>query len=297
MKVKLTKFILIAVLVLVQLLALQLMAQEEKTKEHFLNEAIEHEKKGETDAAILAYKGAIGIDEKFVDALNNLGAIYFKQKDWENALDMFKKAAEADPTHADSQANLGRIQLKLKSYAEAEAAFKAAAASDPSAIAVLKDLGTVYYKKKDWTPLAETLTKYHESNDGTYQTWFMLGKGYHKTSRTSEAISAYKKSVGLKKNYNAQFALGQIYLSQNKYNKAASQFNAAYKANSKGFRAMYNYAIAVESGDPENYTANIAAWGKFVSAASKNSRAHKELADAKAHIKELKEAKKQADLQ
>ncbi|MDF1546083.1 MAG: tetratricopeptide repeat protein [bacterium] len=297
MRVRLTKFVLIFSLLVVQLLAMQLMAQEEKTKEHFLNEAIEHEKKGETDAAILAYKGAIQKDGKFVDALNNLGAIYFKQKDWENALDMFKKAAEADPGHSDSQANLGRIQLKLTHYAEAEAAFNAAIASDPGNSEVLKDLGTVYYKKQDWGPLAETMAKYHASNEGTYQSWFMLGKGYHKTGRTAEAISAYDKSVALKNNYSAQFALGQIYLSQNKYNTAATKFNAAYKANSKGFRAMYNYAIAVESGDPENFEANIAAWSKFVTAASKNSLAHKELAEAKAHIKELKEAKEQADMQ
>ena len=126
----------------------------------------------------------------------------------------------------------------------------------------------------------------------------MLGKGYQKTEKSDQAIKAFKKSVTLKKkNYNAQFAMGQIYLSQQKFQSAAGAFNKALKANPKKHRAAYNYAVAVESNDPENYVKNISAWERFIKIAKKNPRARKEMASAEGHLKELKEAKRQADLQ
>ena len=91
--------------------------------------------------------------------------------------------------------------------------------------------------------------------------------------------------------------MGQIYLSQKKCQEAAGAFNKARKANPKKHRAAYNYAVAIESNDPDNYVKNISAWERFVKIAKKNPRARKELSSAEGHLKELKEAKRQADLQ
>ena len=69
------------------------------------------------------------------------------------------------------------------------------------------------------------------------------------------------------------------------------------KASPKKYQAAYNYAIAVESQDPQNYDANIANWDKFISVAKKNPKAKAQVATAQNHVKKLKDAKAQAALQ
>jgi hypothetical protein len=69
------------------------------------------------------------------------------------------------------------------------------------------------------------------------------------------------------------------------------------KIDSKKYLAAYNYAIAVETDNPDDITANIAAWDGFVRVAKSNPKAKTQIAEAQSHIKELKELKEQQDLQ
>ena len=101
----------------------------------------------------------------------------------------------------------------------------------------------------------------------------------------------------MKSNYNAHSSLGSIYLAQEKYNSAAGAFSAAMKADKKKYRAAYNYAIAVESSNPEDYDTNIANWEKFINLAKNNPKAKNDVGIAREHVAELKKAKEQAALQ
>jgi len=101
------------------------LADLNKAKE-FFNAGVKANQEGKIEAAILSYKGAIGEDPSYVDPYINLGAIYFGQKDYENAKDMFSKATEADATNAEAFANLGKVSYKLNLLVEAEAAFNSA---------------------------------------------------------------------------------------------------------------------------------------------------------------------------
>ncbi len=273
------------------------MAASDKAKELY-NEGLKAQKAGNIDAAILSYKAAIEEDNTYVDPYINLGAIYFEKKEYDSALEMFKKATERDKTSVEAFANLGRVEYKLKHFVEAIDAFKTAIANDGKDASLYKDLAKVYFKKGNYSELVNTIEKCHELGGGDYLTYYMLGKGYYKTGEKQQAIAAYKKSIEKKSNYaSAHFALGQIYLSQEKYKSAAKQFNAALKADPKNYRAAYNYAIAVQSQDPEAYDTNIAAWNKFLKVAKKNPKAKKYVSQATETIKQLKDAKEKAALQ
>jgi tetratricopeptide (TPR) repeat protein len=86
--------------------------------------------------------------------------------------------------------------------------------------------------------------------------------------------------------------MGQIYLQKEDYVSAAKEFKAALAADPKGFKAAYNYAYAIETKTPDDYTANIANWQDFVRVAGANPKAKEDVAVATQHIKELKEAQK-----
>ncbi len=77
---------------------------------------------------------------------------------------------------------------------------------------------------------------------------------------------------------------------------AAAAFKAALKAKPKKYLASYNYAVAVESSNPDNYTRSIQVCEDFIKLAKKNPKAKTSVANAQQHVKELKEAAEQADL-
>jgi tetratricopeptide (TPR) repeat protein len=109
--------------------------------------------------------------------------------------------------------------------------------------------------------------------------------------RLTDAIAAFNKALSLKSNYySAHFALGQIYLGQENFSKAASAFKAAMRSNPKKPKAAYNYAVAVESQDPENMEANIANWDKYIQLAKKDAKERNSLGVAQGHVKALQEA-------
>ncbi len=289
------QFIVLAVLCLAAWTSV--LADAEKAKEHF-NAALTAEQNGDEAGAITSYEAAITEDAGFIDAYINLGAIHFRQKNYDQALQSFKAATEKDQQNADAFANLGRVEYALKKYAEAEMAFKTASTLKPDSPNICKELGKVYYKKQNYPEVINAFTKCHELGGGDYLTYFMMGKAYQKQNNLSEAITALQKSIGLRDNYyNAHSALGSIYLSQEKYRSAAGAFQAAMKADPGKYRAAYNYAVAAEQSNPEDFDANIANWENFIRVARKNPKASKDVAVAQDHVKELKEAKEKASLQ
>ena len=270
-------------------------ADTEKAKASF-NEGLKLEKEGAIDGALIAYNACVSQDPTYVDAYINMGSIYFSKKDYENALQSFKKATENDSKNIDAFSNLGKVEYILKKYAEAEVSFKAAIAIKPSAD-LYKELGKVYYKKKNYKETISAFNSCHEAGGGDYMTYYMLGKSYQKTGSNTEAINALKASNSKQSNYLSHSTIGQIYLSQEKYNQAADAFKNALKADGKKYRAAYNYAVAVESSDPENYTVNIENWNNFINIAKGDQRAKNDVNVAKQHVKDLEEAKEKANLQ
>lgn len=279
-------------LLAVTLIAGSAVADPEKAKE-FFNAGIEASQAGDTEGAISAYESAIKEDDNYVDAYLNLGAIYFGQRNYESALENFKAATERGPENADAFANLGKVQYKLRQYVEAEAALKQAIALSPDNAGNYKDLALVYNANRNYPALIETVNTGHAKGGGDYLTYYMLGKALKKEGQTNDAVAALKQSVAKKSDYyNAHFALGQIYQSQEKFNLAAKSFQAALKANPKKYKASYNYAVAVESSNPDDIDGAINVWSSFVSLAKKYPKAKNDLAVAQQHLDDLKERKR-----
>ena len=152
------------------------------------------------------------------------------------------------------------------------------------------------YKRSSYKEAVETFEKAHEAGSGDHLSYLYLGKSYQKQDKLPDAIAALQKSIELKpENYSAHFALGSIYRAQEKYLRAAGEFKAALKASPKrGYRASFNYAVAMEEENPDATDQNIANWEAFVKLAKTNPRAKNDVAIARQHIKDLKEHKEQA---
>ena len=66
------------------------------------------------DPAIEAYSKALEIDPRNADVRTDLGIMYRKKRDYDRAIAEFKKAAEIDPKHVNSRYNLGIVLLHDK---------------------------------------------------------------------------------------------------------------------------------------------------------------------------------------
>ncbi|MCP4684308.1 MAG: tetratricopeptide repeat protein [bacterium] len=257
------------------------------------NDGIKAAQEGQPDLAIVAYEGAIGLDPEFIDAYLNLGAIYFEQKKYDEALEMFRTAVDKDDQNVDAWANIGRVESVLKRTVEAQSAYESALAIEPANGQLLKELGKVLYSRSQFPDAVDKFTKCHEAGDGDHVSYYMLAKAYQKQSKLADAIAALKKSIEIKsKYYNSHSSLGSIYLSQEKYRSAAAEFKAALAAAPKrGYRAAYNYAIAMETADQDNIDANVANWNAYIKIAKNIPKDKDNVEIARKHVDELKERK------
>ena len=68
-----------------------------------------YEKRGDLNQAIQYYKKAIAKNPKFIQALNQLAAVYKKQGNSEASLDTYKKIITIEPNYIDSYYNIACI--------------------------------------------------------------------------------------------------------------------------------------------------------------------------------------------
>jgi tetratricopeptide (TPR) repeat protein len=63
--------------------------------------------------AIAAYENVLLVDPELMSAVNNIGVIYYFQRDWENALRYYRRAHEMNPTRGLTAANVGVVYANL----------------------------------------------------------------------------------------------------------------------------------------------------------------------------------------
>lgn len=80
------------------------------------------------------YEEALKIDNNHKEAHNNLGLIYYKEKNYEEARKCYKKVIELDDNYIESYNNLGLIYYELKNYDEAIESYKKAIGIDRSRV-------------------------------------------------------------------------------------------------------------------------------------------------------------------
>ena len=277
------------------------LAQDEVTTENrakeLYNEGVKAMQEGKPQEAIMAYKGVVEMMPEYVDAHLNLGVIYFQQKQYDLALEEFMQVTQLDPQSAEGFANVGRVRYATNDGL-AEDAFKTAISLDPNDAGLKLELAKAIYSKgkSRAADAAAALQAAHAAGAQDELSLYMLGKSYYNMGQKDKAVEQYKQSIAVKDNYNSRSALGSIYLQQEKFKQAATEFKQAMKLAPSRYYASYNYAIAVESSDPENYDVNIANWEAFVKTAKSNPSAKDRVTEAREHITALKESKKVADM-
>jgi tetratricopeptide (TPR) repeat protein len=129
--------------------------------------------KGDLDAAADAFQRALTADIEFGPAHNNLGKVYYLQKDWYKAAWEFEFASKQLPNHAEPRNNLGLVLEEAGQLDRAVASYREAIAFDPDNIQYRANLARALVRRGDRTDEVRALLDrlIEQETRGEWRAW------------------------------------------------------------------------------------------------------------------------------
>jgi tetratricopeptide (TPR) repeat protein len=139
--------------------AVSLVSAVQATAEGAFEKAREAEAKGQWEQAIQYYRQVIALNPNLVEAHNNLGHLYVRQRQLSAAIGAFQAALAIDTNYAMARNNLGSAYLLLGEDALAIQEFLAAVRIDGTYVSPYYNLALVYARRADVGQSVAFLTK------------------------------------------------------------------------------------------------------------------------------------------
>jgi len=135
------------------------------------------------DQAKKAYEQAIKLKPDYLEAINNLGTIYYARKSYRRAISQYQKAIKLAPEEVRSASiymNLGTAFFARKQYEQCVAANQMAIKLDPEVFERHGNYGVMLEERN-----VEERAKYH----------YFIAKMYAKSGRTDLALQYLRKAL------------------------------------------------------------------------------------------------------
>ena len=140
----------------------------------------------------------------------NIGILYEKIKDFENAKKAYKNAIEISP-QSDFYYNLGEVLVELKEWDDAISAFKTVLQTDSRDGNCYFNLGLCYFNKDEMNLATDDFQQAINLNPQDLFAHFYLGYIYQNNGLTNFAIESYNKVLSISPDYSwAYFNLASI---------------------------------------------------------------------------------------
>jgi tetratricopeptide (TPR) repeat protein len=162
-------------------------------------EAIDMYRQGPTNSAVLAnkigiafhqmsllelarknYLRAVKLDPKYSEAINNVGTIYYAQKDYARAIRYYKRALKLSSDSASMYSNLGSAYFGRKDYKLATECYQHALQLDPDVFEHHSNFGTLMIERD-----VEERATFH----------LYMAKMYAKTGANERALIYLRKAL------------------------------------------------------------------------------------------------------
>lgn len=134
-------------------------------------------------AAIEKYRAMIKLAPHLAAAYNNLGMLYFNERDYEHAVETLERGLKLHATMPTASAMLGMSYYQLGQSAKAEPLLKAAVAASPEDNQAELALAQVQIKLSEYQQATGTLNHFLTRNPKDQSAWYLLGKTYLQMSQ------------------------------------------------------------------------------------------------------------------
>ena len=186
-------------------------------------EAKSAEAAGDVTSAIAKYQEIIKLAPRLGPAYNNLGLLYFKQRDFEKAALILQEGLTVDPKMPSASALLGISLYQLGKYSEAKAPLEKALTANPEDNNAELFLARALIRLEDHRKAAEHLQNLARREPDNQEVWYLLGKVYMRLSEQSLAkMNAIDPNSVL-----AHEMSGEIMASMKNYDGAVVEFKKA----------------------------------------------------------------------
>lgn len=137
--------------------------------------------------AIDAYHKAVEYNIVFAEPLNNLGALYSKDNEYDKAIAEYKKVAEMRPNEGQCLVTIGDIYFKKNDYENGIMWLKKAIAVDPKLINAHHRLGEIYFSQGKFDESAKAFEEIVKIDDKNIDVRRDLGAAYFRDAESKRA--------------------------------------------------------------------------------------------------------------
>ena len=183
-----------------------------------------------------------------------LGAAYLIRSRYTEAIAQLSRAIRIKPHYPEAYLKLGHAYSRVGSSEKARDAFSEAVRFDPNLSEALHALGLVNLQLGRYEEAITALKRSLEI-EPIITSYFLLGKCYWNLKQYDGAVSAYRQGLAkYPESDMGHFGLGEVYLSQQKFQDAINEFQQAVKLSAGPGISESHYYLGIaflRSGDKQ----------------------------------------------
>ncbi|MDD2540981.1 MAG: tetratricopeptide repeat protein [Desulfuromonadaceae bacterium] len=161
----------------------------------------------------------------------SLGQVYGRMKDQKNAVREYEATVRLDPDNLEGHRELARLFMHEAQYSKAEHHYNEVLRLDNEDETSRNALITLYVKQKRYDDLTTFIKDWLEKAPNDPQRHYRLGIVYEIKKEYDLAVTEYKKSLALQPdNARMMFALGRTYMKSGRLSESREMLEAAKKA-------------------------------------------------------------------
>jgi tetratricopeptide (TPR) repeat protein len=252
-------------------------------------EAKAAESRGDLVSAAANYESLLQIAPRLAPAYNNLGALYLRQRKYQQAADVLEKGLKINPKMFSAAALLGISRYEMGDYNAARTSLESALRGNPKDDHAELFLANDLIKLGELDLAAEHLKKLSQRQPESQELWYLLGKVHMKLSEQAlsklnqidpnsvwvheisgeimegmknydGALVEYKRAVEMAPGQaGTHYLLGSAYLSLSMWDAATEQFHAELVNDPANCMAQWKLGSIVleQHGDSEEAFADV----------------------------------------
>jgi tetratricopeptide (TPR) repeat protein len=257
--------------------------------EDLYNQAKAAQSQGDIAGAIGKYEEILRASPRLAAAYNNLGALYFRQREYRKAATVLEQGLKVDPAMTSASALLGISLFEMGEYDKARPHLEAALRANTHDINAQMFLAKDLTKLGDYQQAAVRLQQLAIQQPKNQEIWYLLARVYMKLSEQSlakmnaidpnsalahelsaevmESMNNYdgavvelKKAVEMApERPGTHYKLGDAYLSLTQLDSAAEQFQAELAVDPASCMAQWKMGsvVLLRNGNPEDALVDI----------------------------------------
>jgi tetratricopeptide (TPR) repeat protein len=152
---------------------------------------------GKLPQAIPYYQQTLKHNPQHLIAHQELGNVFLKLEQWQNAITCYHQALEIEPKLPQAHHNMGEAYTRLQQLQEASEEYRKAIELQPQFFWSHNNLGDVLLKLGQWSEACEEYRKAIRLNPDFHWSYYNLGEAFTQLKQWDGAAAAYHKALKL----------------------------------------------------------------------------------------------------